>query len=74
MMMCAYNAVNRWIAHIHIWGSHIDLGAQGLGTVRERAGAHLLEQRKIFFRRAVAIRAVLTGLGQRAALGAHFLL
>ena len=53
-------------------GGHVDFGAQGAGGVGEFAGFHAGEQVQIFFDGAVAIGALLTGFGKRAALFADF--
>ena len=46
---------------------HVDLGAQHARAVGKFAGAHAAEQVEVLLHRAIAIRAVLPGLGQRAA-------
>ena len=53
---------------------HVDLGAQHAGAVGELAGPHAAEQVEVLLHRALAERAVLAGLGQRAAVDAHLLL
>ena len=53
---------------------HVDLGAQHARAVGKFAGPHAAEQIEIFLDRAVAERAVLARLGQRAAVGAHLVL
>ena len=53
---------------------HVDLGAQHAGAVRELARPHAAEQVEVLLHAALAERAVLAGLGQRAAVGAHLLL
>ena len=74
VMMCADDAVDRRVAQVHVRAGHVDFGAQGLGAVGELAVAHILEQLEVFLDRAVAVRAFLARLGQRAAVRAHFLL
>ena len=74
MMMRAYNAVDRRIAHVHVRAGHIDLGAQSLGAVRKFAVAHVLEQLQVFRNRAVAVRAFLARYRQRTAVLAQLLL
>ena len=54
--------------------AHVDLGAQHACTVRELARAHAAEQVEVLLDRALPERAVLAGLGERAALDAHLLL
>ena len=53
---------------------HVDLGAQHARAVGEFAGAHAAEQVEVFLDGAVAERAVLAGLGQRAAVDADLVL
>ena len=53
---------------------HVDLGAQHARAVREFAGAHAAEQVEVLLHAALAERAVLARLGQRAAGRAHLLL
>ena len=68
------DAVKHRIAQIDVARSHVDLGAQDAGAVRELAGPHPAEEVEIFLHRAVAERAVPARLGQRAAAGAHLVL
>ena len=65
------DAVEHGIAQVDVAGRHVDLRAQHAGAVRKLAGAHAAEQVEIFLHRAVAIRAVLARLGQRAAHRPH---
>ncbi len=65
------DAVHRRVAHVHVAGRHVHLGAQHPGTVGEFAGPHPAEQIQVLFHRSVAIGTVLAGFGQGAAIGAH---
>ena len=47
--------VHDWVAQPHIFGLHIDAGAQAAGTVGEFPGTHPPQQVKGFFGRTVAI-------------------
>ena len=69
-----HDAVDRRIAHVHVRAGHVDLGAQGLGAVRELAVAHILEQLEVFLHRTAAVRAFLARHGQRAAVLAQLFL
>ena len=71
-MLGVQDAVHHRIAHVQVRRSHVDLGAQNSRAVGKFAGPHALEQIQIFFYRAVAIRAVLARLGERAAVLANF--
>ena len=68
------NAVERRIPQVDVAGRHVDLGAQHARAVRELARAHPVKEVEVFLDRALAIRAVLAGLRQRAARGAHLVL
>src|SRR5664279_569167 len=68
------NAIQHGVAQIDIARGHIDFGAQHPGTVGKFASFHAAKQIEIFFYSAVAKRAVLAGLGQRASLVPDFLL
>ena len=71
MMRRAQDAIHHRIAQVDVRRGHVDLGAQRAAAVGKLARAHALEQIEILFDRAVAIRAVLARLGQRAAVFAH---
>ena len=73
MMLGVQDAVHDRIAHVEVRRRHVDLGAQRARAVGKFAGLHALEQIEIFFDGAVAIGAVLAGLGQRAAVFANLL-
>ena len=62
------NAIHHRIAHVQIRRRHVDLGAQGTRAVGKFALPHALEEIEIFFDGTIAIRAVLAGLSQRAAI------
>ena len=72
-MMHMQDAVERGVAHEHVGGGHVDLGAQHAAAVRELALLHAAEQVQVFLHAAVAIGAVDAGGGQGAAVLAHFL-
>ena len=72
VMLGMQDAVHHRIAHVQVRRGHVDLGAQHARAVGKLAGAHALEQVEILFDRAIAIGAVLAGLGQRAAILANF--
>ena len=52
--------------------SHIDFGAQDMGAVLEFTGLHAAKEQHVFIRRPLAVGRVFARLGQRAAIGAHF--
>ncbi len=62
------DAVHDRIAQVEVGGGHVDLGAQDARPIRELAVLHTHEQVEVFLDRAIAIRAVLARLGQRAAM------
>ena len=68
------DAIEHGIAQVDVAARHVDLGAQHARAVRELARAHAAEQVEVLLDAALAERAVLAGLGQRAALDAHLLL
>ena len=72
VVMGATDAVDDRIAHIDVACRHIDFQAQGFAAVGKLAVFHACEQVEVFFDAAVAVRAVFTCFGQRAAVFAHF--
>ncbi len=68
------DAIEHGVAQIDVAGRHVDPGAQHAGAVRKLAGLHAAKQIEVFLHRAVAERAVLARLGQRAAPDPDFLL
>ncbi len=68
------DAVEHRIAQIDVARRHVDLGAQHARAVGEFAGAHAAEQVEVLLHAAVAERAVLARLGQRAAIGTDLVL
>ena len=68
------DAVEHRVAQIDVARRHVDLGAQHARAVGEFAGLHAGEQIEVFLNRAVAERARLARLGQRAAVGPHLVL
>ena len=72
VMLGVQDAVHHGIAHVQVRRSHVDFRAQDARAVGEFSGLHALEQIEIFFHRAIAMRAVLAGLGERAAMFANF--
>ncbi len=71
-MLGVQDAVHHRIAHIQIRRGHVDLGAQHARSVGKFSGLHALETDQILFHRAIAVRTVLSGLGQGAAVLANF--
>ena len=67
------DAVHDRIAHIDVWGGHVDFGPQSFAAIREFACAHAFKQIKILLNRAVAPGAVLAGLGQSSAVLPHLI-
>jgi hypothetical protein len=67
-MLGVEDPVHRRVAQVDVRRGHVDLGAQHARAVGELAGAHPLEQIEVLLDRPVAVRAVLAGLGQRAAM------
>ena len=67
------DAVHHRVAQVEVRRRHVDLGAQRARAVGELAGAHALEQVEVLLDGAVAVRAFLAGLGQRAAVLADLL-
>ena len=65
------DAVHDRIPEVQIRRGHIDFGPQGSGAIGKLAGAHPLEQVEVFFHRTVAVWALLSRLGQCAALLAN---
>ena len=58
------DAVHHRVAHVQVGRGHVDLRPQGARAVGELAGPHPLEQVQVLLDRAVAVGAVLAGLGQ----------
>ena len=73
VMLGVQDAVHDGIAQVQVRRRHVDLGPQRARAVGKFAGLHALEQVQVLFDGAVAIRALLAGLGQRAALLANFI-
>ena len=65
------DAVQRRVTQIDVRRGHVDLGAQHVLAVGEFTGAHATQQVEILRHRTIAVRAVLAGLGQRAAKRAN---
>ena len=63
--------VQRRIAHVEVRRRHVDLRAKHVRAVGELSRPHAREQIEVLFDRAVAIRTVATGLGQRPAVLAN---
>ena len=62
------NPIERRVAHVEVRRRHVDLRAQHVRAVRELAGAHPREEIEVLLDRPVAVRAVASRLGQRAAI------
>ena len=63
------DAVDDWVAEVHIRVCHVDLGTQHHRTFFQLAAVHFVEQFQIFFDRAVTIGAVCARLCRRPFLG-----
>ena len=61
------DAVDDGVAQVEVGRRHVDLGTQALFAVRVLALPHLAEEAQVFLDRAVPERALLPGLGERAA-------
>ena len=61
-------SVNCRVTHIHIGGCHIDLRTEGLRAVGKLAVLHSLKEVEVLFDRAIAVGAVLAGLGKGASV------
>ncbi len=72
VMLGVQDAVHHRIAHVEVGRRHVDLGAQGARAIGKLAGLHAREQIEILFDAAVAVGALLAGLGERAAILADF--
>ena len=69
--MHAADAVDRRIAQIDVAGRHVYFCAQHAAAIGELTIAHPRKQIDILCHRTLAMRAVFSGLGQRAAKLAH---
>ena len=67
-------SVKRGIAQVYIGRGHVYFCSERARTVLKFTCAHTLKQIKVFFYASVSERAVLAGLGQRAAVFTHFVL
>ncbi len=68
------DAVEERIAQVDVTGRHVDLGAEHARSIGKLAGPHAAEEIEVLLDRAVAVGAVLPGLGQRAAARADLVL
>ena len=68
VMLGVQDAVHHRVAHVEVGRRHVDLGAQRARAVRKLARLHAREQVEVLFDGAIAVRALLAGLGQRAAI------
>ena len=64
VMLGVQDAVHHRVAHVEVGRRHVDLGAQGARAVGELAGLHAREQVEVLLDGAVAVRALLAGLGE----------
>ena len=62
------NAVDDRVSHVHVRRAHVDLRAKDLLPVGELAFGHAVEEVEVLLNGTVPVRAVLAGLGQRAAV------
>lgn len=67
------DAVERWIAHVHIARGHVDLGAQDAAARCKFALLHAAEEVEIFLHAAISVWAFCARLRQRAAHRAQLL-
>ena len=68
VMLGVQDAVHDRVAQVEVGRGHVDLGAQRARAVGEFAGLHAREQIEILFDAAIAIGALLAGLGEGAAV------
>src|SRR6185312_6774312 len=73
MMVDVTDTVEDGVAQVDVRRRHIDLRAEDVLAVREFSGFHSAKQVKVFIDRALAVGAVLAGLGERAAKRADFI-
>ena len=71
VMLGVQNAVHDRVAHVEVGRRHIDLGAQHTRAIGEFSFAHTLEEVEVLVDGAVAIRALIAGLGERTAMLAN---
>ena len=62
------NAVDDRVSHVHVRRGHVDLRAEHLFPVGELAFGHAVEEVEVLLDGTLPVRAVLAGLGQRAAV------
>ena len=67
------NAVDDWVPHVDIRGSHVNPGPEHLFTIAELTVLHAGEQIHVFLNAAVPVRAFLASLCKGAAHGTDFL-
>ncbi len=67
------DAVHGRVAHVDVGRGHVDLRAQHVLAVGELALVHFAEELQVLLDAALAVGAVLAGLGERAAQRAHLL-
>ena len=72
-MLGVEDAVHDRVAQVEVGRGHVDFGAQHAGAIGKLALAHALKQVEILLDAAVAVRTVLAGLGEGAAMLANLL-
>src|SRR5437899_88389 len=70
MVRCVPNPVQRRVAHVEVRRPHVDLRAQDVRAVGKLTRPHAGEQIEILLNGSIAVRAVLTRRGERAAVRA----
>ena len=73
MMSHAPNAVQDWIAQVHIGARHINFSPQHSAAVVEKSCSHLSKKPQIGIDISIPIGAVLTGLSQCAPVSSGFI-
>jgi hypothetical protein len=55
VVLCVYNSVHQWVAHVHVWRSHINLSPKDTVPVWKFTCLHFFENHQVFFNWPVAI-------------------
>mmetsp|Transcript_36621 Transcript_36621/g.85536 ORF Transcript_36621/g.85536 Transcript_36621/m.85536 type:complete len:257 (+) Transcript_36621:1641-2411(+) len=71
VLCVSLDPVDRWVAHVHVGGRHVDLEPQDRRTVLHLAPRHRLEERHTLGDCAIAVRRVGALGGQRASVLSH---
>lgn len=73
MVMSVHDSIKDGVAEIEVGRRHIDLRPQGFGSVGEFPLFHSSKEVKVFFNRAITIRAFATWLRQRSSVLSHLI-